>query len=413
MLRDVVVLGAGMVGVSVAWHLARRGHAVTLVDRRAPGCETSFGNAGLIQREAVRPRPFPRDVATLWRLLPNHGIDVRYRGAALLAAARALAGYWHNSAPKAFARIVPEYASLIRHCTDEHAVMIEHAGADALVRKDGWRYGFRSQSVFDHQWELAEEAHDRFGADYRMLDQAGLHQCEPALSDRLIGAIEWTNSWSVVDPGALVQAYAAAFASLGGRVVQAEASALTQVGGAWRLSTDHGAFSGSDLVLAAGPWSSEWLARLGYRLPMFYMRGYHMHYAALDGQVLNKPVLDYEKGYLLAPKRAGIRLTTGAELNSLHAPPLSGQLQAAEHEARQIFPLGERLDPNAWLGARPCMADMKPVIGPAPRHNGLWFALGHAHQGFTSGPLTGRLIGEMMDGEKPLVDMAPFRADRF
>lgn len=413
MVKDVVVLGAGMVGVSVAWHLARRGHAVTLIDRRAPGCETSFGNAGLIQREAVRPRAFPRDPATLWRLLPNHGIDVRYRGAAMLGASRALAGYWHHSAPKAFARIVPEYASLIRHCTDEHAVMIEHAGADALVRKDGWRYGFRSQSEFDHQLELAEEAHCRFGVDYEMLDHARLHQCEPSLSARVIGAIEWTNSWSVVDPGALVQAYAAAFVAFGGRVVQAEALELTQVGVQWQLKTGQGAFSASDFVLAAGPWSSEWLKRLGYRLPMFYMRGYHMHYAAQAGQVLNKAILDYEKGYLLAPKRAGIRLTTGAELNSLNAPPLSGQLQAAEDEARQIFPLGERLDPKPWLGARPCMADMKPVIGPAPRHDGLWFALGHAHQGFTSGPLTGRLIGEMMDGETPLVDVMPFRADRF
>lgn len=413
MMKDVVVLGAGMVGVSVAWHLARRGHAVTLVDRRAPGSETSFGNAGLIQREAVRPRPFPRDAATLWRLLPNHGIDVRYRGAAMLEASRALAGYWHHSAPKAFSKIVPEYASLIRHCTEEHAVMIEHAGAEALVRKDGWRYGFRSEAEFDHQLELAEEARSRFGVEYEVLDRARLHENEPALSDRMIGAIEWTNSWSVVDPGALVQAYADAFASLGGHVVQAEASELVQDGAQWRLKTDQGAFSASDFVLAAGPWSSEWLARLGYRLPMFYMRGYHMHYATQAGQALHKAILDYEKGYLLAPKRAGIRLTTGAELNSLHAPPLPGQLQAAEDEARQIFPLGERLDPKAWLGARPCMADMKPVIGPAPRHDGLWFALGHAHQGFTSGPLTGRLIGEMMDGEKPLVEMAPFRADRF
>lgn len=291
--------------------------------------------------------------------------------------------------------------------------MIEDAGADALVRKDGWHYGFRSQKEFDHQLELAEEARDLFGAEYKMLDQAQLHQCEPALSDRLVGAIEWTNSWSVVDPGALVQAYADAFVALGGRVVQAEASELVQVGRTWQLKTAHGAFSGSDVVLAAGPWSSEWLARLGYRLPMFYMRGYHMHYGAREGQVLNKPVLDYEKGYLLSPKRAGIRLTTGAELNSLHAPPRPGQLDAAEEEARQVFPLGERLEPEAWLGSRPCMADMKPVIGPAPRHDGLWFALGHAHQGFTSGPLTGRLIGEMMDGEPPLVDMAPFRADRF
>jgi len=413
MVKDVVVLGAGMVGVCVAWHLARRGHAVTLVDRRAPGQETSFGNAGLIQREAVRPRPFPRDAATMWRLLPNRGIDVRYRGGAMLESSRALFAYWHNSAPETFARIVPEYASLIRHCTEEHGVMLEQAGAESLVQKDGWLQGFRTQEEFDRQLALADDAHTRFGVEYRMLDQSALHAREPSLSDRMIGAIDWINSWTTVDPGALVQAYADAFVALGGHVLQAEARDLDQVGKQWRLSTDQGALSAGELVLAAGPWSPEWLQRLGYRLPMFYMRGYHMHYAAQGGQMLNRTVMDYEKGYLLTPKRAGIRLTTGAELNTLNAAPMYGQLQAAEEEAKQIFPLGERLDPQPWLGSRPCMSDMKPVIGPAPRHTGLWFALGHAHQGLTSGPLTGRLIGEMMDGETTRVDTAPFRVDRF
>ncbi len=157
-----------------------------------------------------------------------------------------------------------------------------------------------------------------------------------------------------------------------------------------------------------------WLESLGYRLPTFVKRGYHMHYGAAPERHLQHWLLDAEVGYILAPMRAGIRLTTGAELAALDAPPAYGQLAAAERVARALYPaLGERLEEIPWKGARPCLPDMKPVIGPAPRHPGLWLAFGHAHQGFTLGPVTGRLVAEMLEGEPTAVDMQPFRADRF
>lgn len=110
---------------------------------------------------------------------------------------------------------------------------------------------------------------------------------------------------------------------------------------------------------------------------------------------------------------AGLRLTTGAELNMLGAPPRYGQLAKAEQASREIFALGARRDDTPWLGNRPCMADMKPVIGPAHRHDNLWFAFGHGHQGFTLGPTTGRLLAAIMTGQQPAVDMTLFASDRF
>ena len=107
MSREILVLGAGMVGVSVAWHLQQRGHQVTLVDRREPGREASFGNAGLIQREAVFPYGFPRDLATLLRVLPNRETDIRYQISGMLNAAGPLFSYWRHSAPARYQQIVP------------------------------------------------------------------------------------------------------------------------------------------------------------------------------------------------------------------------------------------------------------------------------------------------------------------
>ncbi|MFY0988867.1 NAD(P)/FAD-dependent oxidoreductase [Halomonas sp. C05BenzN] len=413
MSREIIVLGAGMVGVSIAWHLARRGHSVVLVDRREPGLETSFGNAGLIQREAVKPYAFPRDLATLARVLPNRAVDIRYRIDGVVRAASPLLAYWHQSAPRRYESIVPEYASLIALSLDTHAPMIEAAGAEGLVRKEGWLEVYRTAEGLEAERREAEEVASRFQVNHRPLDAAALHALEPHLAGGLAGAIHWLDAWSVADPGALVQAYAAAFEAEGGRVMRAAVEDIGRSGSGWRVATDQGALEAGELVLAMGPWSGDWLARQGLSIPLFVKRGYHMHYATQGEARLGHWTMDAEVGYVLAPMRAGIRLTTGAELARREAPARHGQLDAAERAARRFFPLGERLDPEPWKGARPCTPDMKPVIGPAPGRQGLWLAFGHGHQGFTLGPATGKLLAEMIDGEPTSIDMAPFRADRF
>ena len=389
MSRNILVLGAGMVGVSVAWHLARRGHRVTLVDRREPGRETSFGNAGIIQREAVRPYAFPRDLGTLLRVLPNREVDIRYRPTGMVSAAVPLLQYWHNSGGARYDRIVKEWASLIMRCQDAHAPMIEAAGAEDLIRKGGWLELYRTQSALDERVAKAREDRERFGVEYEVLSAEQLQAAEPYLARELVGAIHWTQPWMVSDPGALVQAYARNFEEQGGRLLQASVEGITREGNGWHVTTSEGAHEADQVVVALGPWSSDVLMQLGIRVPLFVKRGYHMHYSTEQGATLNHWVMDAERGFLLEPMRAGIRLTTGAELADLNAPPKYKQLAAAERAARNLFPLGKRRDAEPWKGARPCMPDMKPVIGPAPGKDGLWLAFGHGHQGFTLGPATG------------------------
>lgn len=414
MSREIVVLGAGMVGVSVAWHLVRRGHAVTLVDRREPGRETSFGNAGIIQRESVRPYPFPRDLGTLLRVLPNREVDIRYRPSGMIGAASPLLQYWRNSGGSRYARIVPEYASLIMRCLETHGPMIEAAGAESLVRRDGWLELYHGESALQDRLAEARDNRERFGVEFEELDAAGLYAKEPHLKKGLAGAIHWTQPWTVADPGALVQAYADHFQRQGGRFLQAEVKEVEKAGARWKVTADGETLEAQQVVVAMGPWSGQLMARLGHPVPLFVKRGYHMHYSSADESAhLNHWIMDAETGFLLEPMRAGIRLTTGAELADLEAPPRFKQLKAAEEAARKLFPLGERRDPEPWKGARPCLPDMKPIIGPAPGQEGLWLAFGHGHQGFTLGPVTGLLLSQMMAGETPEVDMAPFSATRF
>ncbi|GID03315.1 FAD-binding oxidoreductase [Pseudomonas sp. 008] len=408
--KQVVVLGAGIVGVCTALHLQRRGCAVTLVDKGLPGRETSFGNAGIIQREAIEPYAFPRDLASLINVATKRDIGVNYHLRAMPEYVPALVRYWANSAPRHYQAIADAFRTLIEHSISEHSELIEQSGSQNLIVRKGWIQAFRSPLQFDEAVERAVRV-SAHGVLSEPLDGAALRLAEPALSDALVGGIHWLQPWTCTEPGELVQRYAELFVREGGESLRGDARSLRQSGAGWSVDTDSGPVGAAQVVVALGPWAHELLGELGYRLPLFVKRGYHAHFA--DGATLNRPVLDTEQGYMLAPMKRGVRLSTGAEFASLSAPPTPVQLGKAERAARQVLALGPQVERTPWSGARPCTVDMKPVIGAAPLHKGLWFNFGHAHQGFTLGPVSGRLLAELMMGETPVVDPAPFAPGRF
>jgi D-amino-acid dehydrogenase len=397
----------------VALHLQKRGRAVVLVDRRGAAEETSFGNAGLIQREGVYPYGFPHDFGALLRYGLNRTIDAHYHPSALPRLAPFLWQYWHYSRPARHAEVARRYSKLIEHCVSEHQALAVEAGATGLLRPGGWMKVFRTARERDRRLAEAERWQREFGINYRAVDARALQEMEPHLAPVLVGALHWTDPVAVDDPQGLALAYLRAFERLGGKFVQGNAGSLEAEGKGWRLRTAQGPLSAGAAVVALGPWADVLTRALGYDLPLAVKRGYHMHYRAAGEAKLNTPMLDTERGYFLAPMRRGIRLTTGAEFALRDAIRTPVQLGRAEPIARDLFPLAERLDTEAWMGARPCTPDMLPVIGRAPRHANLWFAFGHAHHGLTLGAVTGRLVAEMVSGEAPLVDPAPYSAERF
>jgi D-amino-acid dehydrogenase len=414
MQADSLVLGAGIVGVSVAIHLAQRGRTVVLVDRRPPGSETSFGNAGLIQREGVHPHAFPLELGRLLNYSRNRSTDMHYHVEALPRLLPFLARYWWASWPKRYRRIAELYAPLIAHSLAEHDSLIRAAGAEDLIVRQGWYLLYRTAKARDKGFAEADEVARDFGVNSARLDSAQIAAVEPALTASLSGALHWTDPWAIRDPGALVTAYFRLFRKLGGSFVEADATRIEAgAAGGWRLRATDGVVEAREAVIALGPWADTVTRRLGYRLPLAVKRGYHMHYRQPEGTPLTHWVLDAEPGYLLAPMARGIRLTTGAEFAARDAAPTPVQIDRDEKIARGLVPLGDRLDAEPWMGARPCTPDMMPIIGPAPRHKDLWFAFGHAHHGMTLGPVTGRLLAEQMTGEKPFVAPEAFFARRF
>src|SRR5574337_488959 len=382
---DVIVLGAGMVGVSAALALQERGRTVALVDRHGEAAdETSFGNAGMVQSEAVVPYVFPRKPSEIARAALNKDPRAHIRYGSMPSSAPALWRYFLAASPGAKAATANALKPLVFAATAEHRKLSEAAGASDLLRPTGWIKVWRSARGEDAARKDVEELRS-YGVKANFLNRAELTELEPAVGEP----------------------------TLGGRFDKGDAKTLAPSAAGWTVTTEAGALAARDVVISLGPWSNELIRTHGLRLPFFVKRGYHMHYSAKGDASLNRPVLDVEKGYVLAPMKLGLRLTTGAEFAGVEDPASPAHINRIEVFAREMFPIGERKDPAPWLGRRPCLPDLRPIIGPFPGKPGLWLDFGHQHLGFTLGPITGRLLAEMMCGEAPFVDPAPYRADRF
>jgi D-amino-acid dehydrogenase len=410
---DVLVLGAGMVGVSAALHLQQRGRDVILVDRHElAGEETSFGNAGLIESASVFPYMFPRDFAQILQYALNRSPQVRYRVSDLPFSLPWLLRYFLASSPDRTLHSAMAELPLIRRSLIEHEALMAEAEVPELLRRLGWLKLFRSDATLTNAVRDFERA-KQYGVTGEVLDSKAIAAREPNLTGEFAGAIHLPAPGFVPDPGRLAKAYGTLFKRKGGRFFVGDARTLEQVAGGWRVAGAGGAAVAREAVVALGPWSDLVFGPLGYSIPLSVKRGYHLHLAPRGNAVLNHPLLDSDLGYMLAPMNRGIRLTTGVEFARRDAPPTPIQLGRALPRARALFPLGDAVDVKPWMGARPCLPDMLPVIGKAPRHAGLWFDFGHQHHGLTLGPATGRLLAELMTGETPFADPRPFAVERF
>ena len=414
---DVIVLGAGIVGTSIATCLAKKGLAVALIDRGRPGEATSYGNSGIIEGNTIFPAAFPSDWGELLRIALKRSPLANYHLTFLPQVAPWLLAFRAASQPERLIETAQLMRPLMAQAVAEHETLAAEAGAARYLRRTGWLKLYRTDTSFAGvagELELAA----KFSIANVPLDADAALALEPSLAPVFRHAVHWTGAVSVSNPLALTRAYAARFAALGGLSFSGDARTLHRNGANWRVDTSAGALDAGNVVVALGPWMKDLLDPLGVKLPLAVKRGYHRHFRARgnggqDNAALSRPVLDADNGYVLAPMEQGIRLTTGAEFAARDAKPTPVQFDRLMPAARELFPLGEPVETQPWMGARPCFADSRPVIGPAPGQSAMWLAGGHGHWGLTLAAVTGRLVTEMITGATPFCDPKPYSAARF
>lgn len=409
---ELVVLGAGIVGLSCAIHLQRAGLSVTLVDRGEPGCETSFGNAGVLSRGSVVPFSTPNVWKSLHRYAFNLDAGVRLAPAFIPQFTPWLIRFLRECTTSRAIAISEGLNELLRRAVDEHAALTVEAGVGHLLRRDGWVRVFRTERGF-RGFRFEQEQLRMLGVRTEILDAGGLAELEPNLRPGFYRGAWYPQTAAVTDPGAVCQAFSALFQAEGGAIRRGTVERIKPTPAGWRVELEADALHADQVVVAMGSWSADILKPVGVDLPLLWERGYHLHFHVTPGNEIQRPVNDVEGGYVIAPMEQGHRVTSGIEFAPRDGPPSPVQFERVLHAARSAVNLGDCLDGEPWLGRRPSMPDSLPVIGAAPGHPKLWLAFGHGHIGFTTGPITGRLITDLVTGRKPVIDPTPFSADRY
>ena len=339
---DAIVLGAGIIGTSIALHLAKRGLSVALVDRAGVGEQTSYGNSGVIEGSTILPPAFPTSFGAVLRVALKRASEANYHLSFLPQVAPWLLAFRAASSAGRLAETARLNRPLFARAVADHEALMEEAGATQYLRKTGWLKLYRSDTAFaalKPEFELAAE----FGLPLQALDVAGAQALEPSLSPVFTRAVFWPKAASVSNPLAVTRAYAKRFSALGGVMLVGDARSLHKAGNRWRVETNEGGVDAPEVVVALGPWAPDLLEPLGLKLPMAVKRGYHRHFRAQGNAALQRPVVDVENGYLITPMEQGIRLTTGAEFAARDAAPTPVQFDRLMPKRVRCFP---------WASAR-------------------------------------------------------------
>ena len=411
--RRIIVIGAGIVGVCVGLFLQRSGHSVTIIDPRPPGRGTSFGNAGSLAVGSVYPVSMPGAWKQVPGMLMNPVAPLNLRWSYLPRMLPWLAKFLAAGTPGRVERISGEIRAITRDAVAAHDLLLAEFGITDIVKPVGWIKVFGSRKAFEAAAAM-RDIQTRHGVRIEILNEDEIRQLEPGLAHGFThGAFEPDNGF-VTSPAMLTDAYAAAFVKRGGRFVQERVTRFEFDGGKpVRAVTDLGMRDAEAFVICAGAWSDRLTAMLGTTVPLDTERGYHLNLQVENGPGLRRPVLISEHGFLLAPMRDGMRLTSGVEFAGVDAAPDFRRIYTMLPLARAALPgLGSEVD-REWLGHRPSMPDSKPVIGRSPVLDNVFFAFGHGHLGLTLSARTGQLIDVLVSGRTPDLDLSPYRADRF
>ncbi|SHF44739.1 D-amino-acid dehydrogenase [Litoreibacter ascidiaceicola] len=403
----VIVVGAGIVGVSCAIWLQRSGHDVTIVDKAGPASGTSHGNAGVLAAGAVVPVTTPGLLkrAPGMLLSPNAPLFLKwsYLPKLLPFLARYL-GYATDVHVDYYANAM---ATLLHDSVEQHRSLAAGTGAEAFIGAEDYCFGYATKAAYDadsYGWEKRKAA----GYDYEVVDGATYVNYDPIFGTAFETVVRCKNHGRISDPGKYVKALADHFVSQGGSLHICEVKDVEVVDGEISaLNTADGDMSADHIVFAMGPWSKAIAHKLGVKVPFESERGYHIELTN-PSQMPKSPMMVASGKFVITPMDGRLRAAGVVEFGGLEKGPSRAPFNLLRRQVAELLPNLRYDEVIEWMGHRPAPADSLPLIGANDPSARSFSAFGHQHVGLTGGPKTGRIIADLIDGKKPNIDLAPF-----
>ncbi|MBY4611339.1 FAD-dependent oxidoreductase [Rhizobium sp. 9T] len=412
-MSSIVIVGAGIIGATIAYELQRRGNDVTLIDRAPPGMGASYGNMASIAVTEFMPASRPG----IWAQMPKWLLDpegpVRIRPGYLPKLVPWFMRFLAASRPSKLRELEAAGAVLCRRVYQDLDALLKETGLTHMLTAEGCLSLYTDEAEFRADREHIDIL-ERFGFRHDILGGNALRDLEPALTTKIGKAVLFPDNRSITDPHKLVVALAEKFQALGGRMVQGDVAGFEQSEAgvsALRLA-DGRSVAPDKVVLAAGAFTARLSALLREPIPLETERGYHTQIME-PGISMRHSIIWPARAFMVTPTAGGIRVGGTVEMAGLDVPPDYRRAKILVKRAREALPELKAEGATEWMGHRPALPDTVPVIGPSAKRRNVWYATGHGHLGLTYAATTGRLMADLVTGVQPPVDMKPYRVDRF
>lgn len=407
-----IVVGAGIIGTTIAYELQKRGRDVLLIDRDAPGRGASFGNMASIAVTEFMPASRP----SIWRQIPGWMLDpegpVRVRPAYMPRLIPWFLRFLAASRPAKLRTLEAQGAALCARALQDTEALLAETGLADRISQEGCLSLYTDAAEFRADRDHIEIL-ERFGFPHDVLDGKSLRALEPELSDKIGMAVRFPQNRSIKDPHALVVALADRFAALGGRIERAAVADFTRtdrIDGV--VLADGRRLAADTVVIAAGAYSGRLSALLDEPIPLETERGYHTQIMS-PGIVMRHSIIWPARAFMVTPTAGGIRVGGTVEMAGLEAAPDYRRAKVTVRRAREALPNLQVEATSEWMGHRPALPDTVPILSASSRTGGVFYATGHGHLGLTYAATTGRLMAELITGAKPALDLHPYRINRF
>ena len=407
----ITIIGAGVIGLSVALMAQARGLTVTVVDREGPAAGASAGNAGAFAFTDILPLASPSILrkAPKWLLDPLGPLTIPPTYA--LQIAPWLYRFWRACSPRAVAASTAAQTTLMDLSRDELEPFLATTGTLTMLRKDGNLQVYETEAEFRSSlpgWQ-ARTAH---GIEFHHMLAEEMAQLQPGLSPRFTGGTFTPGWWSIADPKDYVIELTERFRAQGGTILHTEVAGLQPRDRGVYIRTNGETLTADKVVLAAGAFSHHIAATLGERIPLETERGYNttLPPGALD---LRCQITFGGHGFVVSRLSTGIRVGGAVELGGLALPPNYKRSEAMLRKAKTFLPGLKTEGGTQWMGFRPSLPDSLPAIGRSKASPHVVYAFGHGHLGLTQSAGTARLVADLLTDASPPIELTPFSPQRF
>lgn len=410
--KQVVIIGAGIVGVSTAVWLQREGHSVTLIDRVGPAGGASYGNGGVLASCSIVPVTMPGLVRKAPGMLFDPGQPLFLKWGYLPRLMPWLMKYLARTNEADARATASAVCEIVGDSLADHQALAAGTGAERWIVPSDYLFIYNDRAHYEADalgWSIRRD----HGFEWEELESDAFHAYDPAFASDLRFAAKLGNHGRISDPGAYVTALAEHVVRNGGRILKAEVSDVARENGQVTGVRAGGETVPCDSVLVAtGAWSKGLAEKLGVRVPLESERGYHLE--LWEPSVMPRsPVMVASGKFVATPMEGRLRLAGVVEFGGLDAPASDAPIALLKKSVQAALPGISWKREEKWMGHRPAPADSIPVIGAVPGMRGAYLGFGHHHVGLTGGPKTGRLLAQMISGKTPNTDMRAYDPARY